>query len=47
MIIAHLTGDSVTSNSEEAFSLNEKSIFGEKKSNKIEYSPVESLYLID
>jgi len=46
MIQAHLTGDKITSNTQEAFSLNEKSFFGEKLSGIIEYSPIESLFLI-
>jgi tRNA-intron endonuclease, archaea type len=46
MINLHLTGDKVISNEQEAFSLNEKSLFGEKKSGKIEYSSVESLFLL-
>ncbi len=47
MIQAKASGDNITSNSTEAFSLFEKSSFGEKKSGKIEYSFVESLYLIE
>ena len=46
MIQAHFTGDKVTSNSVEAFSLHEKSSLGEKKEGKIEYSMVESLFLL-
>src|SRR3989344_4002083 len=46
MIQAHLTGDKITSNSADAFSLYEKSRFGEKKENKIEYSPVEAIFLL-
>ncbi len=46
MIQAHLSGDKITSNSIEAFSLYEKSRFGEKKENRIEYSPIEVLFLV-
>lgn len=47
MIIAHFSGEKITSNSEEAFSLYEKSSFGEKKSGKIEYSLAEALFLVE
>lgn len=47
MITAHLIGDTIASSSEEAFSLFEKSSFGEKKENKIEYSQVEALFLLE
>lgn len=46
MIKIRFSGDKFTSNSIEAFSLYEKSIFGEKKDNKIEYSLVEALFLL-
>lgn len=46
MIRAHFLGDKVFSNSSEAFALNEKSCFGEKRPEKIEYSLVESLFLV-
>lgn len=46
MISAHVTGEKIVSTSSEAFSLYEKSRFGEKKDRKIEYSPVEALYLV-
>lgn len=45
MIQAHFTGSSISSSSEEAFSLSQKSSLGEPKSGKIEYSNVEALYL--
>jgi len=45
MIIANFTGEKILSNSPDAFTLFEKSRFGEKKS-KIEYSNVEALYLL-
>jgi len=47
MIQAHLSGSKIYSNSNEAFSLFEKSRLGEKKQNKIEYSLVEALYLTE
>jgi tRNA-intron endonuclease len=45
MIQAHFSGDSISSNSAEAFSLCEKSSFGEKAGQKIEYANVEALFL--
>ena len=45
MINAQFVGEKISSVSEEAFSLFEKSRFGEKLKNKIEYSFVESLFL--
>lgn len=47
MITAHLTGFSISSVSEEAFSLYEKSSFGEKKADKIEYSAPEAIFLLE
>lgn len=47
MITAHLTNNSVSSSSEEAFSLFEKSAMGEKKQGKIIYSSFEALYLLE
>lgn len=44
---AHLIGETIISNDSEAFSLFEKSRFGEKKSNKIHYMLSEALYLIE
>jgi tRNA-intron endonuclease, archaea type len=46
MITAKLSNDKITSTSAEAFSLYEKSRFGEKKQKKIEYSLVEALFLV-
>jgi len=46
MITVYLSGDKITSTSEDSFSLYEKSRFGEKKDNKIEYSYIESLFLV-
>ena len=47
MISARLMGENIVSNSSEAFSLHEKSLLGEKKRGKIEYSGVEALHLVD
>ncbi|MEK6890353.1 MAG: tRNA-intron lyase [Nanoarchaeota archaeon] len=47
MIIANLSNNSVSSSSEEAFSLFEKSAMGEKKAGKIIYSDFEALYLLE
>lgn len=46
-IQAHIIGGNVSSNSSEAYSLNTKSFFGEKKEDKIIYSPLETLFLVD
>ncbi len=46
MITAYFSGDKITSTSDEAFSLFERSRFGEKLKGKIEYSFVESLFLV-
>jgi tRNA-intron endonuclease len=46
MIIAHLSHDTIISSSEEAFTMYEKSRWGEKKRSHIEYSAVEALSLI-
>jgi len=46
MIQARISGDKIYSNATEAFSLYEKSSFGEKKQDVIEYSPVEALFLL-
>ena len=46
MIIAHLSHDTIISGSEEAFSLHEKSRWGEKKHSHVEYSAVEALALM-
>lgn len=46
MITAYFSGDKISSKSEEAFSLYEKSRFGEKKDGGIEYASFESLFLI-
>lgn len=47
MIKAHFVGDKIVSSSSGAFSLYEKSRFGEKKGKKIEYSNVEALFLVE
>jgi len=46
MIQAKFSGSRIYSSSEEAFSLYDKSCFGEKKSGKVEYALVEALYLL-
>src|SRR3990172_5858214 len=46
MIQVQIAESKITSNSIDAFSLYEKSRFGEKKENKIEYSPIESMFLL-
>lgn len=45
MIKACINGDKISSNAVEAFSLCDKSRLGEKKEGKIEYSPIEALFL--
>jgi tRNA-intron endonuclease len=47
MIKAHLSGQMVSSNSTEAFSLFSKSQFGERKEDKVQYSLMEALYLAE
>jgi len=47
MITAHFIGSKISSTSPEAFSLYEKSRFGEKKDKRIEYSGIEALYLVE
>lgn len=46
MISAYFVGDKIVSSSSEAFTLYEKSRFGEKAGNRIEYSNVEAVYLL-
>ena len=46
-ITAYLSGKSITSNDSEAYSLYEKSRFGEKKENKINYMLSEAIYLVE
>jgi tRNA-intron endonuclease len=46
-IMAHFSGKTISSNSEEAHSLYEKSFFGEPAGEKIQYSLAEALYLVD
>ena len=46
MIQAQFSGEKIYSNSKEAFSLYDKSTFGERKRNKIEYASVEALFLL-
>lgn len=47
MITAYLSGNSISSPSSDAFSLNEKSGFGEKSNGKIVYMPSEALFLLE
>ena len=45
MINAYISQDTIVSASSDAFTLQEKSSFGEKKGNKIQYAAIEALYL--
>ncbi len=47
MIQAQLASDKIFSNSQEAFSLHERSLLGEKKHEIIEYNLIEALYLLE
>lgn len=47
MITAHVVGDAIVSSTQDAFSLFEKSCFGEKKRNRIEYAPIEVIFLVE
>lgn len=46
MISMRNIGDKIISNEQAAFSLCDKSSFGEKKDGKVEYSPIEALFLV-
>jgi|SRR3989344_2713986 len=46
MIKAVFSGSKIYSNSQESFSLCEKSSYGEKKAGKVEYSLIEALFLL-
>lgn len=46
MIKAYFVGEKIVSSSQDAFTLYERSRFGEKKSGKVEYAGVEALYLV-
>ena len=46
-IIAHLSGSSISSNSSKAHTLYNRNSFGEKNGDKIEYSSVEALFLVE
>ena len=46
MITANLSGNKISSSSSDAFMIYEKSRFGEKNEEKIEYSFLESIYLV-
>ena len=47
MIQSYLIGELIFSNDSEAFSLHEKSSFGEKTGEKIQYTLAEALYLLE
>ena len=47
MIKAYFVGEKVVSSSPDAFSLYEKSRFGEKKDRKVEYIGVEAVFLVE
>ncbi len=46
MITAYFSGDQISSTSQEAFSLYERSCFGEKTNSKISYAAFEALFLV-
>ncbi len=46
-ILAYVVGESVSSNSAEAFSLYKKSAFGEPVGEKVQYSLSEALFLVE
>ncbi len=46
MIKAYFVGEKIVSSSQDAFTIYEKSRFGEKKNGKIEYAGIEALYLV-
>lgn len=46
-ITAHLSGSIISSNSQEAHSLHDKSYFGEPSGEKVQYSIAEALYLLE
>ena len=46
-INVHISGNAISSNSSEAFSLNEKSHFGEPSEEKVYYTPSETLFLFE
>jgi tRNA-intron endonuclease len=46
-IQAHITGEIISSNTSEAYALYKKSLFGEEKSGKIQYSLSEVLFLVE
>lgn len=47
MIKSYILDEKIFSSSKEAFMLNDKSFFGEKRNGKIEYTPIESKFLLD
>lgn len=46
MIKAQMTEDSISSSSEDAFELYERSRYGEKTGKVIEYAPIEAIFLV-
>ncbi len=46
-IKAYSLGNNISSNSSEAYLLNKKSNFGERREEKVEYSPYEALFLVE
>jgi tRNA-intron endonuclease len=46
-ILTHLTGEIISTNNAEAFTLQKKSFFGEISGGKIQYSLSEALYLVE
>jgi tRNA-intron endonuclease, archaea type len=46
-ITAQIVGEVISTNSSDAFSLSEKSNFGDRREGKVVYSPVEALYLVE
>src|SRR3990167_7503087 len=47
MIKSYILDEKIFSSSKEAFMLNDKSFFGEKRNGKIEYTPIEAKFLLD
>jgi tRNA-intron endonuclease, archaea type len=46
-IKASIVGNLIYSNSKQAYVLNQKSLFGEKKQDKVNYNPLEVFYLVE
>ena len=47
MIKSYILDEKIFSSSKEAFMLNDKSYFGEKRNGKIEFTPIEAKFLLD